>query len=112
MAVNRYIAGRPAVLGLAKILLLVASAHIPAISAAPTSFHANTNTNNATLSESKSTPDLGIWLYLGFAAALVLSGGAFAGLTIALMGQVGYYCVPGFFFLRVDFADVWYARAG
>lgn len=28
------------------------------------------------------------WMYLLVAAALVISGGAFAGLTIALMGQV------------------------
>lgn len=33
-----------------------------------------------------------LWLYLSFAAALVLLGGAFAGLTIALMGQVS--CTP------------------
>lgn len=32
--------------------------------------------------------DPGLWLYLGVAVALVLLGGVFAGLTIALMGQV------------------------
>lgn len=31
-----------------------------------------------------------LWIYLAVAIALVLLGGAFAGLTIALMGQVGY----------------------
>ena len=30
-----------------------------------------------------------LWIYLSTAVALVLLGGAFAGLTIALMGQVG-----------------------
>ena len=30
-----------------------------------------------------------LWIYLAVAVALVLLGGAFAGLTIALMGQVG-----------------------
>lgn len=29
-----------------------------------------------------------LWIYLAVAIALVLLGGAFAGLTIALMGQV------------------------
>ncbi|TVY68761.1 Protein MAM3, partial [Lachnellula suecica] len=32
-----------------------------------------------------------LWVYLGVAAVLVLLGGAFAGLTIALMGQDGVY---------------------
>ena len=31
-----------------------------------------------------------LWIYLAVAIALVLLGGAFAGLTIALMGQVSY----------------------
>ena len=31
-----------------------------------------------------------LWIYLAVAIALVLLGGAFAGLTIALMGQVNY----------------------
>lgn len=30
-----------------------------------------------------------LWIYLAVAIGLVLLGGAFAGLTIALMGQVG-----------------------
>lgn len=32
-----------------------------------------------------------LWIYLAVAIALVLLGGAFAGLTIALMGQVRRY---------------------
>ncbi|KAJ5845683.1 hypothetical protein N7534_009352 [Penicillium rubens] len=39
----------------------------------------------------KEPSDPSLWLYLGFSAALVLSGGAFAGLTIALMGQDEVY---------------------
>lgn len=35
----------------------------------------------------KSPDDPNLWVYLGVAIALVLLGGAFAGLTIALMGQ-------------------------
>jgi len=35
----------------------------------------------------KSPDDPNLWAYLGVAVALVLLGGAFAGLTIALMGQ-------------------------
>jgi len=34
--------------------------------------------------------DPSLWIYLLIAIALVLLGGAFAGLTIALMGQVNY----------------------
>ena len=34
-----------------------------------------------------------LWIYLAVAIALVLLGGAFAGLTIALMGQVIYNAI-------------------
>lgn len=34
-----------------------------------------------------------LWIYLAIAIALVLLGGAFAGLTIALMGQVYTLCI-------------------
>ena len=34
-----------------------------------------------------------LWIYLAVAVALVLLGGAFAGLTIALMGQVSYKAI-------------------
>lgn len=34
--------------------------------------------------------DPALWIYLSVAVGLVLLGGAFAGLTIALMGQVSY----------------------
>ena len=82
-SINRYVAGRPVALGLAKVLLL-AIAHSPLISAAPTRFRSF----GVDEVEPKPPSDPSLWLYLGVAAALVLSGGAFAGLTIALMGQV------------------------
>ncbi|KAJ4371764.1 cell agglutination protein Mam3 [Didymella sp. IMI 355093] len=39
----------------------------------------------------KSPEDATLWVYLGIAVALVLAGGVFAGLTIALMGQDEIY---------------------
>ncbi|EME49920.1 hypothetical protein DOTSEDRAFT_85203 [Dothistroma septosporum NZE10] len=66
---------RPAVLVAARLLLL------PLASAAPI-LH--------TLADedlSKDADDPSLWIYLGVAVALVLLGGVFAGLTIALMGQ-------------------------
>ncbi|KAI8931662.1 hypothetical protein NX059_011309 [Plenodomus lindquistii] len=39
----------------------------------------------------KSADDASLWLYLGIAILLVLGGGVFAGLTIALMGQDEIY---------------------
>ncbi|KAK8210457.1 hypothetical protein IWZ01DRAFT_452240 [Phyllosticta capitalensis] len=41
--------------------------------------------------EPKSSDDAELWVFLGTAVALVLLGGAFAGLTIALMGQDEIY---------------------
>jgi len=41
--------------------------------------------------EPKSPDDPDLWVYLGTAVVLVLLGGAFAGLTIALMGQDEIY---------------------
>lgn len=77
----RSLALRPVVFGLAKLLVL-AFLQLPLISAAPTSYVISAEP------EPKPPNDPGLWLYLSVAAALVLSGGAFAGLTIALMGQV------------------------
>lgn len=37
-----------------------------------------------------------LWIYLAVAIALVLLGGAFAGLTIALMGQVSYIAIADY----------------
>ncbi|GCB20377.1 protein MAM3 [Aspergillus awamori] len=80
---TRILAARPLVLGLAKLFFL-AVANLPVISAAPT-FVVTSDV------DPKPPSDPSLWLYLGVAAALVLSGGAFAGLTIALMGQDEVY---------------------
>lgn len=70
-------------LALARLLFL------PLASAAPFGYweHARLHTleDDDDLSKDASDPDL--WIYLGIAVALVLLGGIFAGLTIALMGQ-------------------------
>ncbi|PYH93614.1 DUF21 and CBS domain protein [Aspergillus ellipticus CBS 707.79] len=83
---TRILAARPLVLGLAKVLFLN-FANLPGIAAAPTFLlH-----SSAEPDDPSSPGDPSLWLYLGVAAALVLSGGAFAGLTIALMGQDEVY---------------------
>lgn len=73
------VALRPAVLGLAKLLFL------PLASAAPLLQARSKHDGDEELPKDPSDPDL--YVYLGVAVALVLLGGAFAGLTIALMGQ-------------------------
>lgn len=73
-------------LGLAK-LLFIAIAQIPFAAAAPV---LSPLFNSADAEPPKEPSDPSLWLYLGVSAALVLSGGAFAGLTIALMGQVSF----------------------
>lgn len=82
---NSYLATRPAILGLAKILVLSLS-QLPIVRAAP--IHASYLFFAAEEDEGKVPEDPTLWIYLSVAAALVLLGGAFAGLTIALMGQV------------------------
>jgi metal transporter CNNM len=79
---SRSLAARPLVLSLAK-LVIIAISQIPFATAAPVLsplFHE--------IETPKQPSDPSLWLYLGVSLALVLSGGAFAGLTIALMGQV------------------------
>lgn len=84
---NAYLSKRPLVLGLSK-LFFVAVAQLPIAQAAP--LYVSTLIHSLEEGEEgKSPDDPDLWLYLGVAAALVLLGGAFAGLTIALMGQVG-----------------------
>ncbi|TKA82816.1 hypothetical protein B0A55_01074 [Friedmanniomyces simplex] len=75
-----YGAMRPAVLGLAKLLIL------PVVSAAPLGLWQR---SVQVLGEDtpKSPQDPQLYVFLGIAMALVLGGGVFAGLTIALMGQ-------------------------
>lgn len=79
---------RPAILSIAK-LLLFSLANLPFIRAAPLRYlPARLLEQNAGMPASSAT----LWVYLGVAVALVLLGGAFAGLTIALMGQVRISC--------------------
>lgn len=82
---SRYLANRPLVLGLAKIIVLALAQ--PLAHAAP--IYASLVGIQEKEDEGKSPEDPSLWLYLGVAAFLVILGGAFAGLTIALMGQVG-----------------------
>jgi metal transporter CNNM len=85
MTRSKYLSRRPLVLGLAKMLVL-ALAQLPFVQAAPFNVADIIRTNGEDGPDFADDPSL--WLYLGVAAALVLLGGAFAGLTIALMGQV------------------------
>lgn len=68
---------RPAVLAAARLLAL------PIVSALPLPISALKDDVDAP----KDASDPNLYLYLGIAVALVLLGGVFAGLTIALMGQ-------------------------
>ena len=68
------------VLGLAKLACL------PLVTAAPLKlFERSVRVLEEEPPKSADNPQL--WLFLGIAVALVLGGGVFAGLTIALMGQ-------------------------
>ncbi|KIX05852.1 uncharacterized protein Z518_03825 [Rhinocladiella mackenziei CBS 650.93] len=81
---NLYLSLRPMILDLAKFLVLLLG-QIPFVRAAP--HHVSNLFPAGEEEEGKDPSDPGLWLYLSVAAALVLLGGAFAGLTIALMGQ-------------------------
>jgi metal transporter CNNM len=82
---NSYLAQRPLLLGLAKALCL-SFGHLSGVQAAPLGISSLFTKKEE--EERKPPGDPSLWLYLSVAAALVLLGGAFAGLTIALMGQV------------------------
>ena len=86
-----YTAARPLVLSMAKLFML---GFLPLLHAAP---HLRGRFNVfAEDEEPPMTPDKPtLWIYLAVAIALVLLGGAFAGLTIALMGQVSYNASVG-----------------
>ena len=60
-------------------------AQLPLLAAAP--IHSRLVTVQE---EDEDNPTI-LWIYLATAIALVLLGGAFAGLTIALMGQVSVF---------------------
>jgi len=61
---------------------------MPFVRAIPLPLHATTIFSAFKEEEGMDGDDTALWLYLTVAAVLVLAGGAFAGLTIALMGQV------------------------
>ena len=74
-------------LSLARLLPLVTNA-IRSVQAAP---YYVTTYRPVITQAGKKPGDPNLWIYLGVAALLVLLGGAFAGLTIALMGQDEIY---------------------
>lgn len=80
----------PVALSIVK-LLFVALANLPSLHAAPLS----SRLSPISIFEDEDLPkqpgDPGLWAYLGTGIALVLLGGVFAGLTIALMGQDEIY---------------------
>lgn len=79
-----YTAARPLLLSVAKLFML---GFLPLLRAAPQlkgPFNIFAEDEEPPMSPDKPT----LWIYLAVAIALVLLGGAFAGLTIALMGQV------------------------
>lgn len=84
-------AGRHLFLFLARLSML---SFLPLLHAAPQlrgPFHAFADDEEPPMSPNKPT----LWIYLAVAVALVLLGGAFAGLTIALMGQVICNAIAG-----------------
>jgi hypothetical protein len=89
---NSYLARRPMILGLAKVLFL-SLGQLPFAQGAP--LLVRELFSAAKKEEGKDPDDPDLWLYLGIAAILVLLGGAFAGLTIALMGQVSLQAHAG-----------------
>ena len=81
---------RPIVLSGAKLLMLGIT-NLPFLGATPIGYLPSSKFVKVNDAMPPERPTL--WIYLAVALGLVLLGGAFAGLTIALMGQVGYY--PG-----------------
>lgn len=86
---SQYLARRPLVLGLSKVLFL-ALCQTTTVRALPVRVSQYLY-NVADEPHPKQPADPSLWMYLAVAAALVLLGGAFAGLTIALMGQDEIY---------------------
>ena len=84
--ISGFVAGRSIALSMVKLLLFGVS-NIPLLRAAPTHF---TPFSVSATDEPEPIPadNPTLWIYLTVAVGLVLLGGAFAGLTIALMGQV------------------------
>ncbi|KAI4185904.1 MAG: hypothetical protein L6R41_003841 [Letrouitia leprolyta] len=86
MSSQRSTQARPEVFSLAK-LFVYTFISLPLLRAAPLLNGPFTTFEEAPMAPSKPT----LWIYLAVAIALVLLGGAFAGLTIALMGQDEIY---------------------
>ena len=83
---TRLLTARPLVLSIAKVLFLSLS-QVTLSNAYPvpwTLLAVSTAAEDTPMSPDSPT----LWVYLAVAVGLVLLGGAFAGLTIALMGQV------------------------
>ena len=86
-----YTPARYLLLSMAKVLMM---GFLPLLRAAPQMrgpFNVFAEDEEPPMSADKPT----LWIYLAVAIALVLLGGAFAGLTIALMGQVRYTAIVG-----------------
>ena len=89
---NGYTVTRPLLLSGARLLIFAATS-LPLLGAAPLTgspFKALGENEEPPISPDSPT----LWIYLAVAVGLVLLGGAFAGLTIALMGQVRVLCLP------------------
>ena len=83
----------PMILSLVKLLML-GIVNLPFLRAAPTRYpHFATFVEADGGGLPSHSPTL--WIYMAVAVGLVLLGGAFAGLTIALMGQVRHCRLSG-----------------
>lgn len=86
---NGYLSSRPAILGLSKVLFL-GVCQVGSVAAAP---FAEIFKDHEHHHDTPDADDASLWLYLVFAAVLVLLGGAFAGLTIAWVpSKLSLYC--------------------
>ena len=88
---NSLAAIRPVILGLSK-LLMIGILNIPFVRAAPFSY-APALFARKVIEDKPMPPDPSLWIYLGTAVALVLLGGAFAGLTIAFVHPQLLNCI-------------------
>ena len=84
---NGYLANRSLVLSVAKILMLSLS-QLPLAQAYPVPWILTALMTQDEKEGPMPSSSPTLWIYLVVAMSLVLLGGAFAGLTIALMGQV------------------------
>ena len=87
MESSNALASRRTILSFVKLLFLALS-NFPLIRGAPTRLLHSIVEGIQEELEPLPADDASLWIYLSVAVGLVLLGGAFAGLTIALMGQV------------------------